>query len=83
MKKQHTRLSAGILGYTDDGIPIVTPTYNCDFFVGEENCLCFVRECWYCKYADFRKCISATMSQSTCHCCANKIQLRKDGFYGF
>lgn len=77
MEKKQEGLSCGVIGYSDEGEPIVMPTYCCGSFIGQEDSLCLVRECWYCKYADFRKNTNIRLNQSICHCRKNQIVLQK------
>lgn len=73
MKNDQQELLSGIIGYSDDCRPIVTPTYCCDLFLGQEDSLCLIQECWYCKYADFRKSIDVKLNHSICHHPKNQI----------
>lgn len=61
-----------VIGVTDEGYPIVTEDYGCPRWVGSGGGLSTVRECWYCKYADFRKRTDVTFSQSVCRCPGNR-----------
>ena len=63
---------SGVIGDTDEGYPIVTEEYSCPHWVGAGRGLSAVRECWYCKYADFRKRTDLTMAQSVCRCPENR-----------
>lgn len=58
----------GVIGVTDDGYPIVTENHCCPYFVcGKPEAVC-TRECWYCKYADFRKWTDMSFAKSICRC---------------
>ena len=48
-------IRGAVIGVTDDGYPIVTEDYSCPYFTGTSRSMPAVRECWYCRYADFRK----------------------------
>ena len=49
------KIRGAVIGVTDDGYPIVTEDYSCPYFTGTSRSMPAVRECWYCRYADFRK----------------------------
>ncbi|MEG1404887.1 MAG: hypothetical protein RSC52_05205 [Oscillospiraceae bacterium] len=69
----------GIIGVTDEGYPIVAHTNSCGLWVGQSpGGLCPTRECWYCKYADFRKTTAITMQTSICRHPGNKMPIEKD-----
>ena len=61
-----------VIGVTDEGYPIVTEGYVCPHWTGSGRGLSTVRECWYCKYADFRKRMDVTLAQSVCRCPENR-----------
>ena len=61
-----------VIGVTDQGYPIVTEGYSCPRWAGSGQGLSTIRECWYCKYADFRKRTDVTLAQSVCRCPANR-----------
>lgn len=44
-----------VVGMTDAGRPIITSTGCCGHFERQKGALASARECWYCKYADFRE----------------------------
>ena len=56
----------GVIGVTDDGYPIVTGGYACPYWQPGASLLFEVRECWYCKHADFRKTARITLQKSIC-----------------
>lgn len=64
-----------VIGVTDDGYPLVTEGYSCPHWVGSGGGLSPVRECWYCKYADFRKRTDVTLTKSICRCPANWVDI--------
>lgn len=64
-----------IIGVTDEGYPLVTEGYSCPHWVGSGGGLSSIRECWYCKYADFRKRTDLAMTQSVCRCPANRREI--------
>lgn len=68
-----------VIGVTDEGYPIVTEDYGCPHFVASSRGLASVRECWYCKYADFRKSTEVHMRSSICRCMENRV----DTQFGF
>ncbi|MEG1221334.1 MAG: hypothetical protein RSD43_03755 [Anaerovoracaceae bacterium] len=67
MKIRENGIRLDIIGYSDDGKPIVAPTNCCHLFLGQEDSLCLVQECWYCKYADFRTNPNMRLNYSICH----------------
>ena len=71
-------LHGEIVGVTDDGYPIVTEGYSCPHWVGTGG-LSTMRECWYCKYADFRKSTQVSIHSSICRCAENRV----DTQFGF
>ncbi len=66
------RTRGAVIGVTDEGYPIVTEDYGCARWAGSGRGLSVVRECWYCKYADFRKRTDVTFAQSVCRCPENR-----------
>ncbi|WNX84848.1 hypothetical protein RWV98_00835 [Agathobaculum sp. NTUH-O15-33] len=66
----------GVIGVTDEGYPIVTEDYGCPHWVGSGGPLANVRECWYCKYADFRKSTELHMRSSICRCMENRVDIK-------
>ncbi len=44
-----------VVGMTEAGRPIITSTGCCGHFERQNGALTSARECWYCKYADFRE----------------------------
>lgn len=71
----HDAASAGIIGFTDDGQPLVTALYSCPLWEEGPQCFSSIRECWYCRYADFRKTNNILLGQSICRCPQNRIVL--------
>ncbi len=69
----HDAASFGIIGFTDDGCPLVTASYACPFWEEGPQCFSLIRECWYCRYADFRKTNNVVIRQSVCRCPQNRI----------
>ena len=65
-------LENGVVGVTDGGRPIVREDYCCPHWAAGGGGLSAVRECWYCRYADFRKRTDVTLSQSVCRCPFNR-----------
>lgn len=68
------------IGVTDEGMPIVLPQHCCPEFVKQANGLCDTKECWYCKYADFRKTVDMTLAQSICRCPQNRVAVIRGGY---
>lgn len=66
MKKNDNMDSKGIIGFSDDGCPIILPDGVCDFFEPLTDISYNLKECWYCKYADFRKTTDVFIEQSLC-----------------
>lgn len=56
----------GVIGITDDGYPIVTDDHACPYWQTGTEGLCSMQECWYCKFADFRKTSRMTLQKSIC-----------------
>lgn len=50
-----TRGGPDVIGVTAAGRPIITSTGCCAQFERQKSALITVRECWYCKHADFRE----------------------------
>ncbi len=50
-----TRGIPDVIGITALGRPIITSTGCCAYFERQNSALACTRECWYCKYADFRE----------------------------
>ncbi|MEG1790129.1 MAG: diguanylate cyclase [Oscillospiraceae bacterium] len=69
----------GIIGITDEGRPIVVADYQCVYFSRQSECLTGVQECWYCKYADFRKTCDINLRQSVCRCPKNQMNVVSGG----
>lgn len=67
-----------VTGFDDQGRPIVTEDYGCPRWAGSGGGLSVVRECWYCRYADFRKRTDVTLSQSVCRCPENRAAVLED-----
>lgn len=65
-----------VIGVTDDGYPIVTEDYSCAHWTGASQRLNRVQECWYCRYADFRKSTEIHISSSICRCMENRVDTR-------
>lgn len=65
-----------VVGVTDEGYPIVTEDYGCAHWVGAAGGRTALRECWYCKYADFRKSTQLHLSCSICRCMENRVDTR-------
>ena len=63
----------GIVGISDEGNPLVRATYKCGFFTGQPDALCPMQECWYCKYADFRKSETVKIVISICRHPCNRV----------
>lgn len=66
MSDESRKKIGGVIGITDDGFPIVTEAYVCPYWEAGAQGICQMRECWYCKYADFRKSSRITLQQSIC-----------------
>lgn len=67
----------GIIGVTEDGYPIVLPDYICPYFEPDEDITCSLKECWYCRFADFRKSNDIMLENSVCRNAGNKVKTRK------
>lgn len=44
----------------------VTATYVCPYFEADISSVLIMRECWYCKWADFRKDKQTVLEASRC-----------------
>lgn len=71
MEKQ---INGSVIGVTDDGYPIVTEDYGCPRWEAAQKKGC-TQECWYCKYADFRKSIQVSIHSSVCRCPENRVDV--------
>lgn len=71
------KAEAGVIGVTDEGCPIVTEDYCCAHWKGAAEGLSAVHECWYCKYADFRKRVDLTIYRSVCRCPENRAEITR------
>lgn len=58
--------NSGIIGITDDGYLIVAPEFSCRYFEQDEKCTSNIKECWYCRYSDFRKSSQIMLENSVC-----------------
>ncbi|MFR5011725.1 MAG: hypothetical protein ACLTDI_12600 [Acutalibacteraceae bacterium] len=65
-----------VIGVTDDGYPIVTEDYSCPYFTGTSRSMPAVRECWYCRHADFRKSTKPDIRSSICRRMENRVDTR-------
>ncbi|MEG2119504.1 MAG: hypothetical protein RRY53_04050 [Pseudoflavonifractor sp.] len=64
----------GAHGITQDGRPLVTHTFCCPFWIAQNgDGLCPIRECWYCKYADFRRSTKTVLEHSPCNHPCNRV----------
>ena len=45
----------GIIGFTDEGYPLVLSEHSCKNWLPGARPTLNIRICWYCRYADFRK----------------------------
>ena len=70
------KIRGAVIGVTDDGYPIVTEDYSCPYFTGASRSMPAVRECWYCRYADFRKSTKLHIRSSICRCMENRVDTR-------
>ena len=66
-----------IVGVTDDGYPIITEGYCCNHWAPAKG-TGRIKECWYCKYADFRKSTELHIQTSVCRCPDNRVDTRLD-----
>ena len=74
MAEKETR--GAVIGGTDDGHLIVTEDHSCPHFTGTSRKMSGVRECWYCKYADFRKSTKVHIRSSICRCMENRVDTK-------
>ena len=59
-------------------LPLVQEDDSCQFWeYGGEASLLPMRECWYCKYSDFRKQYGEHRAESLCRCPENRIKEEK------
>lgn len=70
------QVHSGVIGVTDDGYPIVTEAHSCPRWAGGRKGRPDVKECWYCKYADFRKSTELKIRKSICRCPENRVETR-------
>lgn len=66
----------GMIGITNDGYPIVLPNYVCPYFEEDEHMTYNVKECWYCRFADFRKSNEIMLENSVCRHERNRVHTR-------
>lgn len=57
-----------MIGMTDMGQPIVPADGLCEHWSPGKSPTIQRRECWYCRWADFRKTTEITLQQSVCRC---------------
>ena len=62
-----------VIGVTDEGQLIVTEDYLCPRWTACGMSANPIKECWYCKYADFRKSTEVPMCVSICRCPENRV----------
>jgi len=64
---------------TNDTYPVVRENDTCPHweYIGGES-LAPMRECWYCKYSDFRKDVNKHLTRSVCRCPLNRSSERRD-----
>ena len=62
-----------IIGITDEGMPIVLPQHCCEHWSSGNVPMFGSKECWYCRWADFRKSAEVTLEQSVCRCPENRV----------
>lgn len=67
-----------VVGITDDGYMIVTENHCCPHWNRTDGGLSGVKECWYCRYADFRKSTGVHISCSICRCPENRVDTQMD-----
>lgn len=66
------------VGFTDTGQPLVLADGCCEHFAPGKGRLLCGQSCWYCRYADFRKTVEATLIHSVCRCPGNQVCILKD-----
>jgi hypothetical protein len=57
-----------------DTLPIIKGNETCEYWESSEDTGTMIipmRECWYCKYSDFRKHLNETPTFSLCHFSTN------------
>lgn len=52
--------------HNNDNFFLIKDCYCCEHFEPQKNILVPMKECWYCKWSDFRKDVSAP-KESICH----------------
>ena len=67
----------GMIGITADWHPIILPDYVCPYFEADADSTCDVKECWYCRYADFRKSNEIMLENSICRHVLNQVKTRR------
>lgn len=69
-----------IIGITDGGMPIVLPQHCCEHWsCGGVPMMIGSKECWYCRWADFRKSAEVALEQSICRCPENRVVVMRNG----
>lgn len=72
-------LQKGVIGITDEGMPIVLAQHCCMHWEAGDVPMVGTRECWYCRWADFRKSVDMTLEQSVCRCPKNRVEVTPAG----
>ncbi|MEG1780964.1 MAG: diguanylate cyclase [Clostridium sp.] len=67
----------GIIGITDAGQPIVTSCHRCPHFEEHVALVPTIKECAYCKFADFHKSNDIALKQSICRCPQNQVAINE------
>lgn len=63
----------------NDTFPIIKEDDTCPNWAAQKKPgLITMRECWYCKFSDFRKQMDEGKTYSTCRCPKNRITPLKD-----
>lgn len=72
-------MQENVIGITDEGMPIVLPQHCCEHWAAGKIPMLGIRECWYCRWADFRKTVDVTLAQSVCRCPKNQVIVTPGG----
>lgn len=64
-----------IIGFTDEGYPLVTPEYGCIYWRESSVEASYARECQYCHFADFQKTKEIVLRQSVCRCSQKRVSV--------
>ncbi len=77
MNKDNIDKTSEDLGYSDEGYPLILSYSVCELFEASGDSSYPMKECWYCKHADFRKSTDVVIENSICKNPLKKITIIK------